>query len=223
MAIHKKEDPGISLRKDFRYPPVLPIIFYDGKYRWTAERNFFDRTCLNTAFTKYIPKLEYELVCLNDYSEEEIMRFGDALSFIMLVDKLRDSKGKSMLRQLPPDYVEKLRLQIPENLSKLLTDVTLSLLDKSGFKHLEAAQVSVIVEKADRKEYGGMFEAMIESCKEAQQEAWEEGLEIGLEKGREEGREKGVYLTALNFKNLGISVEIIAQATGLSAEEIEAM
>ena len=175
----EKEKPGSSTLKDFKYPPVLPIVFYDGKYSWTAEKNFFDRTYLNSAFEKYIPKFEYELVNLHDYDEEEIMRFGDALSFILLVDKVRDSKGKSLLTHLPENYVEKLRLQIPENMSKLLTDVTYSLLGKSGFKRLEAEQVAAIVEKAERKEYGGMFEAMIESM---------EGSPAGSLGGRAGGR-----------------------------------
>jgi len=129
----EKEDPGVTLRKEFKYPPVLPIIFYDGKYSWTAERNFFDRTFLNAAFEKYIPKFEYELVNLNDYNEEEIMRFGDALSFVLLIDKVRDNRGKSVLTQLPSDYEEKLRLHIPENLSKLIMDVVFCLLGKKGF------------------------------------------------------------------------------------------
>ena len=228
----EKEDPGVSLRKDFKYPPVLPIVFYDGKSSWTAERNFFNRTHLNSDFEKYIPKFEYELVNLNDYNEEEIMKFGNALSFILLVDKLRDSKGKSMLTHLPADYVEKLRLQIPEYLSKLLIKVTYSLLSKSEFKRPEAEQVVSGLKKAEHREYDDMFEALLESMREAQQEAWEEGheegIEIGIEQGREEEREKGEKKlqqdklnTAFNLKNMGVSIEIIAKSTGLSPEEIE--
>ena len=215
----EEEDPGASQRKDFKYPPVLPIIFYDGKNNWTAEKNFFDRTFLNEAFRKYIPKFEYELVNLGDYSEEEIMRFEDALSFVLLIDKVRDRKGKAVLTSLPPDYEKKLRLHIPENLSKLLVDVVLSLLDKSGVNRPEARRVAAMVDKAGNKEYGGMFEAVIESIKEGQQEAREEGREEARREAQEEFfREK--LQTAINFKKLGVSTEIIAQATGLSAEEI---
>jgi len=74
-------------------------------------------------------------------------------------------------------------LQIPENLSELLADVTLSLLNKSGFDPAEAEQIASLVGKAERKEYGGMFEAVIQSIKEGRQEAWEEGLFLGREEG----------------------------------------
>ena len=146
-----KETPGASRKKDFKYPPVLPIIFYNGKDAWTAERNFFDRTNLNAAFEKYIPKFEYELVNLNDYSEEEIIGFGDALSLIMLIDKLRGSEGNSLLKYIPSDYVEKLNLKIPENMRKLLSDVLLVLLEKSGIDRIEAENMAAHIEKADSK------------------------------------------------------------------------
>ena len=130
----EKKKLGTSLQKDFKYPPVLPIIFYDGKGSWTAERNFLNRTNLSDVFEKYIPKFEYEVINLNDYTEEGIMKFGDALSFILLIDKVRDKKGKSLLNRLPRDYEEKLKLQIPEYMSKLLSKVIQVLLDKSGYE-----------------------------------------------------------------------------------------
>ena len=56
------KDTNISFTKDFKYPPILPIIFYDGESEWTAEKNFLHRTEMNEIFEKYIPKFEYELV-----------------------------------------------------------------------------------------------------------------------------------------------------------------
>jgi hypothetical protein len=60
--------PGCIFRRDFRYPPVLPVVFYDGPEAWAAERNFLYRTSLNDVFEKYIPRFEYELVDLHRYS-----------------------------------------------------------------------------------------------------------------------------------------------------------
>jgi len=97
----EKEKLGSTVLKDFKYPPVLPMIFYDGKGSWTAERNFLERTHMDTIFEKYIPKFEYKLINLNDYNEEEIMRFGGALSFLLLIYKLRRNKGKTILNRLP--------------------------------------------------------------------------------------------------------------------------
>ena len=29
--------------KDFRYPPILPIVYYEGSQKWTAPLHFRDR------------------------------------------------------------------------------------------------------------------------------------------------------------------------------------
>ena len=220
----EKQKPDSSLAKDFKYPPVLPIVLYDGRGVWTAQRNFFERTHLNTAFEKYIPKFEYEVINLNEYSEAEIMRFGGALSFILLVDKMRNSREKFQTNRLPEDYVEKLRLQIPEDMHKLLVDITLSFLDKGGHDRDEAEATASIVEKAKKKEYGGMFEAAIESLREEREEAFQEGIMIGKDKFREEIREEvlkeGLEDVARNVLTKGYSFEEIHDLTGLEMETL---
>jgi len=220
-----RDKPGSSRLKDFKYPPVLPIVFYDGKDTWTAERNFFDRTHLNTVFEKYIPKFEYELVNLNDFTEEEIKGFGDALSLIVLIDKLKDSGGDSLLKYIPSDYVEKLNLQIPENMRKLLADVILVFLEKSGVSRYEAGNLAAYIEKTEDKGNKGMFEAAIESIIEAREEARRQGIAIGQKQGislgQEQGREEASRQIAARLKELGSSLETIIQVTGITAEEIE--
>ena len=62
----------ISETKGFKYPPVLPIVFYDGAGKWTAARKLADKTVMGGIFEKYIPSFEYELVSLKDYKPEEI-------------------------------------------------------------------------------------------------------------------------------------------------------
>ena len=126
-----------------------------------------------------------------------------------------------LILQLPVDYVEKLRLQIPENMHKLLVDITLSFLDKGGYRGREAEQVAAIVEKAEHKEYGGMFEAVIESWHESYAEARAEGREEGRREGIALGQEKSREEIARNMKARGYKSEEIQAVTGFSGEEIE--
>lgn len=57
------------------------------------------------------------------------------------------------------------------------------------------------------------------------QELMDRNYEQGLEQGRAEGETAGQAAATLklarNFKNAGISAEVIAENTGLSLEEIE--
>ena len=60
--------------------------------------------------------------------------------------------------------------------------------------------------------------------KAARQDGLAEGLAEGLARGREEGREEGRALAnfenAKKLKTLGVSQDIISQATGLSEDEV---
>ena len=58
---------------------------------------------------------------------------------------------------------------------------------------------------------------------EGRAEGLVEGRAEGLAEGRAEGIEEGVRKTAKNMKQLGVSVDIIAQSTGLSREVIETL
>ncbi len=48
-----------------------------------------------------------------------------------------------------------------------------------------------------------------------------EGIQIGIEKGKEIGMEKGIEKVALNLKQSGMAIQMIADFTGLSEDEIE--
>lgn len=55
----------------------------------------------------------------------------------------------------------------------------------------------------------------------SRQEGLAEGRAEGRAEGLAEGRAEGVISVALNLKNMGLSVEQVMKATGLTAEEIE--
>jgi predicted transposase/invertase (TIGR01784 family) len=139
-----------------------------------------------------------------------IMGLNNALSLVLLIDKIRGNKGENLLRYLPPDYIEKLNLQIPENLRKLLSDVILVLLEKSGIDRREAEKYA---EKLDRKEHSGMFEAVIESIIEGREEARKEGLK--------EGREEGIETAARRALAEGATLEFVQKITGFDIETIK--
>ncbi len=53
--------------------------------------------------------------------------------------------------------------------------------------------------------------------------ATHQGFQKGVAEGREGGREEGRKEVAVNLKNIGVPVEQIAKATGLSVEQISAL
>ena len=65
----------------------------------------------------------------------------------------------------------------------------------------------------------GRAEGREEGRAEGREEGRAEGREEGRAEGREEGRAEGLLETARNLKRMGMNVEFIAQATGLSVDE----
>lgn len=139
----------ISLTKDFKYPPILPIIFYDGDSEWTAETNFLFRTEMHEIFEKYIPKFEYELVSLRNYSFADLADFGSILSLFMMIDKVRTAEELGELGKLPKDYSERLKnMNVPAHLKELLVKVATVLLKKINALPDE---ISAFVDKIDER------------------------------------------------------------------------
>lgn len=66
-----KMHPGVSRRKGFQYPPILPIVYYEGTDRWTASTDLADKIFCGKLLGKYLPHFQYQLVILHDYSNEE--------------------------------------------------------------------------------------------------------------------------------------------------------
>ena len=55
------------------------------------------------------------------------------------------------------------------------------------------------------------------------QEAREEGWESGRAEGKMEGREEEKFIIARSFRNMGVSLDKISKATGLSEEKIASL
>lgn len=68
-----KQHPGISSRRDFRYPPILPIVYYEGVESWTAPIDISERILCGELLGKYLPHFQYQLVRLQDYSNQELL------------------------------------------------------------------------------------------------------------------------------------------------------
>ena len=76
---------GITKRKGFRYPPILPIVFYDGPGAWTAAVNFQERVYLNETLGEYIPSFRYLVIPLSRESPESVLKLIGKILAVLLV------------------------------------------------------------------------------------------------------------------------------------------
>jgi predicted transposase/invertase (TIGR01784 family) len=74
---------------------------------------------------------------------------------------------------------------------------------------------------ASRKE--GLQEGLSKGLQEGLNKGLKEGLNKGLKEGRNEGRNEKSREIALNLLNMGVPAPTVADATGLSPAELEAL
>ena len=79
---------------------------------------------------------------------------------------------------------------------------------------------AMISEETKQDYYLGGYDAGIE---EGMEKGIEKGIEKGLQKGREEGRAEERRANVRAFLAAGVPVEVIAEALGVSVEDIEKM
>ncbi|MBD5453033.1 MAG: hypothetical protein HDR30_01730 [Lachnospiraceae bacterium] len=178
----------------FRYPPILPIVYYEGTQRWSAARNFKDRIFFDRAFEPFTPKFFYKLVQLNEYSVKELVEKNDELSLVMLINRIQSAEEFREL-DLPKNYLK--------NLSEHSTDELLDIIQKvvaTVLRHLKISEEEVdeFTGQVKERKMGELFEhfkdcdlpaARKKAREEGHAEGWQEGRQEGLQEGRQVGEE----------------------------------
>ena len=85
------------------------------------------------------------------------------------------------------------------------------------------------IEKGHREGFEkGLKEGLDKGVREGREKGIKEGIKEGLKEGRKEGRKEGIkegrkeerYAIARNLKSLGMPLDGISKATGLSVDEL---
>ncbi|MCK4766521.1 MAG: Rpn family recombination-promoting nuclease/putative transposase [Candidatus Aminicenantes bacterium] len=189
-------------------PLILPIVIYHGSPEWEKDTNFIslfdDKT---PGYVKdYIPDFCYTLHDISHLPDEEIK--GAVLLRILLktlkyIFKPELSHKLPEILQLFHDLTDKKKgTEYLEVLLRYLTGSANNLTEEN----LEESVTKIIIE-------GGDLMSTIA-------EKWvKQGIEQGIEKGREETRRE----MAKRLIQKAIDLNIIADATGLSREEIDSL
>ena len=85
----KDKNLGLCSGKDFRYPPIFPIVYYEGTGEWTAAMNVSERIFMNEIFASYIPNFTYRLVNVHQYTNEQLLIHEDEMSLLMMINRIQ--------------------------------------------------------------------------------------------------------------------------------------
>lgn len=153
----ERKDKGVSKLASFRYPPIIPIVFYEGKDAWTAPRQFRGRIAGGELLGKYVPDFAYYLVPPQDYSNEELLEKGDEISLIMLIEKMQRPEDLHKFLTIPPERLREMVKNTPEYIMQIIRDILLAYLLHLKLPYDEAEEIASRVKE---KEMGVLFASM---------------------------------------------------------------
>ena len=133
---------------------------------------------------------------------------------------VKDKKMMVLWLRFLTEINEKTRQAPEELINDALVTKALSLLEDSAYTPEQKRAIDRYWDMVSR-ERTMVFSSRQEGIAEGRAEGLAEGRAEGLAEGLTQGRTEGVISVALNLKNMGLPVEQIVKATGLTAEEIE--
>lgn len=218
----ERQHKGISRTKDFKYPPILPVVFYDGTEEWTAATSLHERVLLSDVFANCIPDYRCILMQLKEYSNAELMEKGDELSIFMMINKLhRVSDFEGLGKEVDAEYLKKAMADTPGHVLDIMAQVIEALLLKINVPYEEATDFAGQVKERRMGELFSSFEAY--DVQATRREAREEGREEGKREARNEAMAKFVSaLKELAITREDIKIQLMKQFN-LSEEEAEKM
>ena len=148
---------GMAKRADFLYPPVLPIVYYEGAKKWNVPSDFRSRIREGKTFGRYVPDFAYYLVPLRDYSNEALMEKRDEISLLMIINKLQTAEDIENFRKLPGAELEEILQDSPENLVSTIADVLRAFLLKIN---VPVPDTEKLTDKVRKKKMGELFADM---------------------------------------------------------------
>jgi hypothetical protein len=149
---------GVTELKDFKYPPVLPVVYYTGEGKWTAQMNFYDKVYLNEMFKPYIPSFEYMLIDANNYSYADLLTNRDILSLFLFIDKIKRAEQISNVRDIPQEYFDMLEAKTPEHLREKVRDIVYLFLKKLDVPEQELDEFTAKIKTRRLSEMFGLID-----------------------------------------------------------------
>ncbi|MBR1477040.1 MAG: Rpn family recombination-promoting nuclease/putative transposase [Lachnospiraceae bacterium] len=203
----ESEHKGISRTKDFKYPPILPIVYYEGAEEWKAETRLKERVLLNDVFEGFIPDFCYKLIQINSFGKEDILKKDDELSLIMLINRLQRSSDFRRL-DIPDEYLKKISDSSPQDVMDVIARVVETMLRRINVPEDEVQDFSTRIKE---KRMGQLFENFepydVQATRaEARALGVEEGIYSSIEKMAEYFFREGKADTLEKAKELAESI-----------------
>ena len=139
--MQNKKVKDSSKRRSFRYPLIVPLVYYEGTRKWTADLHLKDRIEFAEQMEKYIPDFSYEVVSVSQYTNEELSMKRDEMSLVMLINKIQTPEDCEAFRKVSEELVNSIYSNAPEAIKEIYKKILWTLLIKMNVPVDEAREM----------------------------------------------------------------------------------
>ena len=199
--------------KNYKIPVVYAIVIYTGNRKWNAEKEIEKRQ-------EKLPGIgrkgvaEYEIVDVNSYTEEELIRKEGILSKIMLIEKAKTQK----------ELIEKIERIIRKKYTKEEEEILKRIIYYIFLPSLNEEKIKEIAKKLREKEGKGEM-AVEELIRKSYDREFKrgklEGRKLGRQEGRQEGKMQGKIQIVVELLKRNISEDFIIEISGITRNQIQ--
>ena len=155
----KNSDENERKKKGYRLPAVIPMVLYNGEFKWTASKQFRELIKSNELFGNYIADFEYILISLNELLQSKIKESNTLVDNILLADK---NKTRQDWINTFPDLFTRVRAMKKSDMNDWITwftNVVRKINEEERKKFIEQ------LEKGDTEGMSSSFERLLNSEK----------------------------------------------------------
>lgn len=109
-------------------------MYYEGVGEWAAARNLTDRILLGDLFQAYIPDITYKLVRIREYSNEELLSKEDAISLVMLLNKIQQAEDFQEVSKISGERLNEIFQRTPADAAETIVATVQSLCVRLNLK-----------------------------------------------------------------------------------------
>jgi len=194
-----------SKKKNFKLPPIIPILFYDGEKKWTPPIELKEKIKESENFKELIPNFKYHKIELNEIEEEKLLGLKNAMGTLLYLDKKIENKdilevlekSREIFEQFEETEKEKFRSHF-YGFIKILSEKTDTDIEEE-IKHYEEVQE--------------MYESFAKKYIKEKEEAIRQGIQQGIQQGKLEA--------AKDLLKEKVDKKVISKAMGISIEQIK--
>ena len=192
------------------YARVIAIVIYTGKGKWKPNQSIEEvQEKLESDRKKekdYTGIGEYNLIDINEYGKEELLKENNLISKIMLIEK---AGGEQELIEILDKIIPKVKENEKGEMVRIIKYILVKDLGKEKAKKY-----------IKKLEGDGDMLAVIQTLKEDRKRNLRNARMAGLKEGNEKGKLEEAKRLAVKLLKKNMSVEEVAELTELDKEEI---